>query len=90
LDLESVDQAAGRNCIANLRNRVENFSRDRAVLFSGKVSSSGNIDIRISTSSAAITQSIGLEWQFRVGQIKRNGPVPRVPPTTRTSRPSMI
>ena len=59
------------------------LSRDRAVVFRGKVSSSGNIDIRVSTSSVAITQSIGLEWQFRVGQIKRNGPVPRVPPTTR-------
>jgi hypothetical protein len=68
LDLESVDQAAGRNCIANLQNRVENFSRDRAVVFRGKVSSSCNIDILASTLSVGITESIGIESQFRVGQ----------------------
>src|ERR1700736_126743 len=56
----------------------------------GKESRSCNIDIRARTSSVGITQSIGMEWQFRVGQIKRSGPVPRVPPTTRRSRPSII
>jgi len=47
--------------VANLRSRAENFSRERAAGFRLEFSSSSNIDIRASTSSVGIIQSIGME-----------------------------
>ncbi len=84
--LESVAlQAAWRRYNANRRSLAVNFSRDVTLDFRGRDLSPSKIEIRSSTSSVGITQSIGMEWHCCVAQINRNGPVPRVPPTTTTS-----
>src|SRR5436190_23303628 len=41
-------------------------------------------------SSVGSTQSIGIELQRSVGQLSRNGPLPRVPPSTRICPPVII
>jgi len=45
-------------------------------------SSAANISNLAMISSVGSTQSIGIELQRSVGQLSRNGPLPRVPPAT--------
>jgi hypothetical protein len=71
-----------RKCVASADARVEN-GRVRCIAEAG--ARAGKAVARCW--SLGSTQSIGIEWQFSVGQCRRSGPCWRVPPTTSISRP---